>query len=74
MEYINNDEILNEKIKLKYSTLNEYFNEKEKDLISINNIMKIFSINWTEMFWIDFFKLSLHKRKICESISCPVIL
>ena len=38
MEYINNDEILNEKIKLKYSTLNEYFNEKEKDLISINNI------------------------------------
>ena len=38
MEYINNDRELNKKIELKYSTLNEYFNEVEKDLISTDNL------------------------------------
>ena len=65
-EYINNDEVLNKKIELKYSTLNEYFNEVERDLISTDNlknivIMKIFCLTLIGQKWFgqDFIQVDL---------------
>ena len=76
MEYINNDETLNKKIELKYSTLNEYFNEVEKDLKSTDDLKNIVDFNedflpyidWTKMVWTGFYTSRPYiKGKIRES-------
>ena len=76
MEYINNDRELNKKIELKYSTLNEYFNEVERDLISTDNLKNIVDYNedflpyidWTKMVWTGFYTSRPYiKGKIRES-------